>query len=412
MVMANAADIKGPVALGPDGWRDTGGAMTFGAVVVGGGIIGCTHGFYLARRGLRVAVLDKGAVGGGTTAHNFSWVNASCKTANAPYHRLNALGVSMYDDLARQFGTAPIGLNPIGSLGIARVGEAATYGAMRKQAADLRALDYPARWLDHAALQALEPGLSLPDDAEALWSPSDKVLNASTFARFMAQQVRALGGEVFEHCAALELLADEGGSVTGVRSDKGEIQTSRVVVASGPDTPEVLSALTGYDGFASRFPVAKVPGLLVTTPPLPDNPVRHLAYTDDGGEFHFMPDFNGGLRIASDVVDGQIIEDRSPAHLRDLAVGLLERMQGYLPGFGGAALVDDCQIAVGIRAYPEDGFSIAGALPGAQGLFVIATHSGVTLAPALGDLMAAAVAQGQVPEMLAPFGLDRLAGFG
>jgi glycine/D-amino acid oxidase-like deaminating enzyme len=407
MVMANAADIKGPVARG-----SRGAAMAYDAIVVGGGIIGATHAYYLARRGLSVALLDKGAVGGGTTAHNFSWVNASCKTANVPYHRLNALGVSMYEGLAQQFGAAPIGLNPIGSLGIARVGEATTYAAMRKQAADLRALDYPACWLDHAALQPLEPGLSLPDDAEALWSPSDKVLDARTFARFMAQQVRALGGEVFEHCAALELLADDGGCVTGVRSDQGEMRTSRVVVASGPDTPEVLSALTGYDGFAARFPVAKVPGVLVTTPPLPGHPVRHLNYTDDGGEFHFLPDFNGGLRIASDVTDGQIIEDRSPAHLRALAVGLLERMQEYLPDFGGAALVDDCQIAVGIRAYPDDGFSIAGALPGAQGLFVIATHSGVTLAPALGDLMAAAVAQGRAPEMLAPFGLDRLAGFG
>ena len=74
--------------------------------------------------------------------------------------------------------------------------------------------------------------------------------------------------------------------------------------------------------------------------------------------------------------------------------------------FGDASLIDDCHIPVSILAYPEDGFSIAWALPGAEGSYVNATHGGVTLAPVLGSLMAEVVVEGRVPEMLAPFGMD------
>ena len=64
--------------------------MKFDAVVVGGGIIGCTHAYFLSLKGLKVAVVEKAAVGGGTTARNFSWINATWKTADADYYRLSA----------------------------------------------------------------------------------------------------------------------------------------------------------------------------------------------------------------------------------------------------------------------------------------------------------------------------------
>ena len=50
-------------------------------------------------------------------------------------------------------------------------------------------------------------------------------------------------------------------------------------------------------------------------------------------------------------------------------------------------------------------------MPGSDGLFVIATHSGVTLSPAVGRLMAELVAEGRTPEALAPFALERFQGF-
>lgn len=386
--------------------------MTYDAIIIGGGIIGCTHAYYLTKRGLKVAVLERGRIGRGTTARNFSWINATWKTADVDYYRLNAASVEMYAELAAEFGADVLGLSPIGAIGVARKSDCENYRALRKQSEVLAQLGYDCVWLDTEQLRASEPNISFAEDAEGLLSSCDKTLNASHFTRFMVEKIKAAGGVVMENCAALEIEADDDGAVSGVLTDQGLLETTRVIVAVGPDTPQVLSDLTGYDGFAARFPVNKVPGLLVTTPPVEAGLVRHLNYTDLGGEFHFMPDFNGGLRLASDDTDGLIIDDQSPEHLRELVCGLLRRMQGFVPGFGGEALIDDCKLAVGVRAYPEDGYSIAGALPGSRGLYIIATHSGVTLAPALGSLMAGLVADGEVPDMLAPFGLERLPGFG
>ena len=386
--------------------------MTYDAVIVGGGIIGCTHAYYLSQRGLKVAVVEKDIIGGGTTSRNFGWVNGTSKTSDESYHRLNALGVQMYEQLATEFGSTLIGLNPTGALGLVPASDPDGKRLAHKHLETLTEFGYPCRWIDAAELALLEPNLTFPADTGAVLSPTDKCLDAQAFARFMAEQVRTLGGTVMEHCAALELLADDDGKVTGVRTELGDLATPRLVVTTGPNTPEVLATLTGYEAFATRFPIGKVPGLLVTTPPVAAGLVRHLVYMDSPGEFHFFPDFNGGLRIGSDLADGQIIDDQSPENLRRLALGLLRQMQVFAPDFAGEACIDDCTLSVGIRAYPEDGHSIAGAMPGAEGLYLIATHSGVTLAPILGKLMADLVLSGTIPDALAPFGLDRLSGFG
>lgn len=387
----------------------------FDVIVVGGGIVGVTHAYYLGLKGQRVALLERGSIGTGTTARNFSWINATSKISNEAYHRLNALGVEMYDVLAAEFGAEVIGLNATGALGLVSRSEIANYRALRADAEALTALRYPVEWLDRAGIDAMEPSLSLSDDAEGLLTPSDKSLDAKRFSRFLAERVTAQGGVVFENCAALELLTDDDGETTGILCETGTLTAQSIVIAAGPDTPDVLSALTGYDGFASRFPVNKVPGLLVTTPCLAKPILSSLVYTESGGEFHFFPDFNGGLRIASDVSDGLIVDDQTPENLENVALGLLARMETFLPGFTGGMshreYVRACKLEIGVRAYPADGLSIAGALPGAVGLYVIATHSGITLAPALGHLMAELVVNGDVPAMLAPFELERLPGF-
>ncbi len=386
--------------------------VVFDALVVGGGIVGATTAYYLSLKGQRVGIVEKNQLGQGTTARNFSWINGTSKTSNEAYHRLNALGVQMYGYLAGEFGAETMGLNPVGSLGYAPRSDAVAFNALKEQEKALLALDYPCQWVDTGVLRDLEPNMSFSDECEGLLAEVDKSLDATKFTRLMADQVVARGGAVFENCAARELMADDDGVVSGIVSDQGELAANAVIVAAGPDTPAVLAGLTGFDGFASRFPVLKVPGLLVTTPPTPEGLVRHLVYTDTGGEFHVFPDFSGGLRISSDDADGAIIDDQSEEKLRTLAIGLLKRMNALLPDFPGEELIDDCNLSVGIRAYPEDGLSIAGALPGADGLYVIATHSGITLAPALGKLMAELVVSGQCPDALKPFGLERLAGFG
>lgn len=254
--------------------------------------------------------------------------------------------------------------------------------------------------------------MALPDDMEGLYALGDACLDAPFFARFVAEQVRQLGSGVFETREARSLEMTDEGRITGVVTDDGTLATERVLVTAGPGTPEVLSALTGYDGFASRFPMNRVPGLLVVTPSTaPRRLVRRVIYMAGGDEFHVLPMPDGGLKLGANDTDGLAEGDPNPERLRDGARKLLERAARLLPAFPGVACLDQCRLGVGVRPYPQDGKTLAGPLPGSEGLFVIATHSGVTLAPAVGRLMAELVAEGRTPDALEPFALDRFQAF-
>jgi glycine/D-amino acid oxidase-like deaminating enzyme len=387
--------------------------MAYDVIIVGGGIIGCTSAFYLARKGMKVAVLEKDRLSSGTSGNSFGWINGTSKVSDGAYHRLNALGLATYGELAAEFGQQPLGVNPTGALAPVRKSDGSVYMAMREQARLLERFGYPSVWVGLEELKALEPHVTFPDDAEALYTPNDTCLDVPRFTRFMADQLRTLGGTVLEHCRARELEATDDGVVTGVVTDQGRLESGRVLIATGPDTPEVLSELTGYDGFASRFPMQRVPGLLLTTPPTsPPDLVRHVIYSAIGEDVHIRPEPDGGLRIGSDDIDGMIAGDQSPEHLRHAALKLLERAKKLVPEFVGGDCLDDCGLGVGVRAYPKDGKSLAGPMPGSDGLYLIATHSGITLAPALGSLMAGVIVDGHMSDALKPFSLERIEGFG
>ena len=65
-------------------------------------------------------------------------------------------------------------------------------------------------------------------------------------------------------------------------------------------------------------------------------------------------------------------EGASPERMREAAAKLMRRAKALIPGFVGEVCLDDCELAIGIRAYPQDGKTLAGALPGAEGLYLVA----------------------------------------
>ncbi len=385
--------------------------MAHDIVIVGGGIIGSACAFFMARAGLDVALVDQGPLAGGTTANSFAWANASSKTTDRDYHALNMAGVAGYRALEQEFGTGAIGLNATGALYLATPDDAAGLRDLDRQQAALDGFGQPVERLDAAALAAQEPGLTLAAGTTALLAPGDLCVNAPHFARFMAARAADLGALIRENARSFELLLDDAGTIGGVRTADGPIAAPAVLLATGPDTPQTLAALTGFDGFATRFPLRRAPGLLLTTPPLaPAELPRHVINTSLSREFHLLPEFNGGVKLGSDDVDGMIVQDRAPDTLRRAGQKLLERGGELMPALARVD-VTDCQLGVGIRPMPEDGKTIFGAVPGADGLYLIATHSGVTLAPVLGRAMVALMTGKPMQPDMGGYWLGRFPGF-
>ena len=385
-------------------------AMTQDTIIIGGGIIGCSIAHALTRAGLRVTLLEQGALATGTTGNSFAWANASSKTTNAAYHQLNAAGVAGYRALIADCGADQLGIQQTGALQVVARTDEAGFRAMQDDFAALTRFGYPCDWLDGPALRAVTPALSLPPDAEALLLPADMVIDAPRVARTLAETARNAGADIREGCAALALIADDDGTVLGVETGDGPVHAPRVILAAGVDTGPLLAQLTGFDGFATRFPLRQVPGLLLTTPPLDPNPLAHVIYGSTTDELHLLPAPGGGIRIGSDDVDGVIWEDRSPEAMTRGGAALIDRAAQLIPNLKTRVVLEDCRLQIGVRPYPEDGLTIAGPLPGSDGLIVVATHSGITLAPVIAAHMVDLVKTGVAPG-LTDYTLSRFPGF-
>ena len=396
----------------------------FDAIVAGAGIVGAGAAFALARANARVALLDPNPAaaspGGdrrmegveGTSRASFAWINATAKTDREDYHRLNAHGVEHYRTLAREFGEARLGLHPTGMIAWARPGDEGRRRALRGQVERLREWSYPVTPLDTDGLRALEPHTALPDGAEGFLAYGDAWLDAPRAVGFFCEEVRRRGGAVVAGARGRVsgLLRDEGGAVRGVEAGGGRLTAPVVVAALGPDTEALLRAWLGPGEVGNRPFLVRRPGLLVDAPATgPFRLVRHVVYTGDNA-LHLRPAPSGGLRIGSEDADP---EREAPDDMEARAVALLARARALVPGLGGDApletFVRECTVRVGVRPVPVDDRAIVGPVPGVRGLYVIATHSGVTLGPYLGRLAAEELVGGEMPGPLAPFRFDRFA---
>ena len=89
----------------------------------------------------------------------------------------------------------------------------------------------------------------------------------------------------------------------------------------------------------------------------------------------------------------------------DLAVEVLKRIQIKLCDVPKLSL---SEVNVGMRPVPLDGFPVIGEVPSVMGVFAAIMHSGVTLGPLVGQLLAAEVLQGANCKLLQSFRPKRL----
>jgi glycine/D-amino acid oxidase-like deaminating enzyme len=358
-------------------------------VVVGAGIVGAATAWRLAEAGARVLVLEGGTVAGGATGNSFSWLNAVSKEPEA-YHRLNALGMAEYEAVGRALGEE-----------VRRGGGCLewvdTEDGMRRLAervARLRARGYAVRWLNPQEVAELEPGVVLGSAAAAAYYERDTWVDAPTVTRALIARARALGAEVRERAPVTALHA-KGARVEAVSAGGARIEAGAVVICAGTGTP----ALTQMLGFS--LPLARRPGLLAVTTPVPAGTLGRVIYAPG---VHARPDVSGGLRLGAEDVDAFTREDTPREPPPGVAGVLVARLYAALR-VPPATRVQ--RVYVGVRPVPVDGVSVVGRLPGWENAYVAVTHSGVTLGPLLGRLLAQEVTTGRPDPLLAPFRPDR-----
>jgi 4-methylaminobutanoate oxidase (formaldehyde-forming) len=197
-------------------------------VIVGGGVIGSSVAYHLARIGVTdVLLLERFRVASGTSWHAAGLV--ARVRASHPMTELSNYGVDLYRGLADETGV-DVHLRPTGSLTLAenegRVRE------LRYTAAIARHHGIEARWLEPDEVPEVWPLASSEGLPGALLQPGDATVNPGHAALAFAKGAHDRGVTIREDVRVEEILLD-GGRVTGVRTARGDVQAETVVLACG-----------------------------------------------------------------------------------------------------------------------------------------------------------------------------------
>jgi glycine/D-amino acid oxidase-like deaminating enzyme len=349
-------------------------------VVVGAGIVGTCISLRLAQRGADVTLIDERGPGEGTSGTSFAWLDASHPSLE-PYVGLNIAGLEAWRRLGQGLGD-PEWLRLTGTITWETDREAAD--ALTEHAAALRELGHPSVELSPDQLTELEPDLVVDDGVEAiLMHPTEGFLWARPAIAELLARGRAAGLSVRTGSVA-SFACPDGERVTGVVLSSGEtVPADRVITCVGRWTEQLLGTadvavpLTG----AEPAPSPAV-GLLVLTTAVPAR-LRTVVFANG---LMMRPDGAGRLLLHGDEQDTRVRADTGVIPPPDEAHELVELARARLRGAQHAAVES---ATIGIRALPVDRVPVVG--PVREGLYVVVTHSGMTLAPALGEIVAAEI---------------------
>ena len=358
-------------------------------LIIGAGIVGASVAYALGQKGVRVTVLEAQRPAAGTTCSSFAWPNANDKLPRE-YFSLNAAGLAEHHRLSTDLGGD--WFHPTGNLEVVTDPDRQSY--QRQKVTRLCAWGYRAELVSEARARELVPDLDPPPSASYAFFPDEGWVAAPVLTRRLLESAQASGAEMRFPARVTGLVA-RSGQVTGVIVDGENVPADLVIDCSGPATATLLEPL----GVAVER--RRSPGLLVVTEPMP----TCLSRVVHAPGVHLRPDGAGRVLIGSEDVDATLHEPMDITIDSSECQELLRRAQAILPVLAGARIEG---IRLGWRPMPADGLSAVGSIQGLGGYYLVFTHSGVTLGPLLGKLVAEEVLTGQPRSELAPFRPDRL----
>jgi glycine/D-amino acid oxidase-like deaminating enzyme len=349
-------------------------------VIIGAGAVGALCALEAAERGLRVLVLDSGDPCRGTSGATFSWAAAHSKEPIA-YHRFSHAAIRLHPGLSERLGV-DLEWRPCFSL----YAELDPEGYAQRKAATTAKIDagFGLRWLEGDRARALVPQLT-PGVLGASLCEGEGTLNAFRLVLGALHAAQQRGAVVRVRTPVIAIERD-GRGVRGVRTATERVACRRVVLAAGHGGGALLETL----GLA--LPLQRVKGELLVTEPW------HERLPGVVADVQQTPSGNLLLGVTWEPERHDLCS--SARNLRATA----QRACRVLPFLEQVRVI---RSFVGVRPVPHDMVSYLGPTRHAPGLIVALTHSGITLAPLLGEVVADAI-EGRVhPAWHVSFSPDR-----
>ena len=197
-------------------------------VIVGGGVIGSSTAYHLTRLGWTdVLLLEQGSLSGGTTWHAAGLVGQL--RASESGTRLVQYSGELYARLEEETGLSA-GYKQCGGVIVARTEDRMTQ--LRRTAATADAFGLECALLTPDEALARWPVMRVDDLVGGIWLPGDGKANPTDLTQALAKAARRGGARIVERVRVTDVLTKHG-TVTGVRTDRGDVEAEVVVNCSG-----------------------------------------------------------------------------------------------------------------------------------------------------------------------------------
>ncbi len=373
------------------------GASTGGAsaddcdvAVIGGGVVGLSVAYGLARAGHAVVILDEGDVAHRASRGNFALVWVQGKGVGMPDYARWTLASAM------AWPTFAAGIEEI-------TGHRLSYERRGGFAACLDENELETRWrdiqrlhnlapdcaaverMDHSAMARMLPGLGR-DVVGGTFCVHDGHVNSLRFFGALHAAVLALGA-AYRPNAAVESIssAPDGFRILGAA---GELRARKVVLAAGLGNAR-LAPMVGLSA-----PVRPQRGQVIVTEklaPFLHHPLSTIRQTDEGGVM---------------IGDSKEEVGFDDATRHDVLAGIARRAARVFPALAHAQVVRSWGA---LRVMSPDGYPVYDRSLTYPGAWLVTCHSGVTLAAAHAGRIAAAIAADEALSELVPFSARRFA---
>ncbi|MEO8133456.1 MAG: FAD-dependent oxidoreductase [Betaproteobacteria bacterium] len=371
-------------------------------VVIGGGIVGCSVAYHLAKLGKKdVVLLERNKLTSGSTWHAAGLVGQLRTSANIT--QLLKYSVELYDALERETGQAT-GWKMNGGLRLACNAERLT--EIRRQATTAHSFGLDMHLLSPAEARDLWPVMDIADVVGAAFLPTDGQVNPSDLALALAKGARMRGVRIIEDCPVTAINADRprpgvssngrdahadrprlDGSphnrVTGVVTETGTI-TADIVVNCGGQWARAIGALAGVN-----VPLVSVQHQYLITEPIA-GVARSLPTLRDPDRLIYFKEEVGGLVMGGyepnplpwaqqGIPDGfhfQLLDDNW-----DHFEPLMEQAIARVPALANAGIK---QLINGPESFTPDGNWMIGEAPELKNFYVGAGFNAFGIASAGG----------------------------
>ncbi len=362
-------------------------------VIIGGGVMGTSTAYHLAKRGFQdVVLVEKKQVASGSTGLSAGGIRLQFSLeANI---RMSMESLQVFERFAEEF-EAEIDFRQHGYLFLAT--EPGDWAEFQANVVIQQRMGVPVRLLSPAEIGELAPYLYVDDVVGGTFCPRDGYADPYSVAMGFAKQARRMGVRIREETEALDIKVRQG-KVRAVVTNQGEIATPVVVNVAGPWAAQV------GDMAGLELPVLPYRRQVFVTAPFDELPKQTPLIIDFAPSFYLRRE---GASILMGMTDHEEPSSFNTNFDLEFLVKVAEKASHRVPVLDRA---DFMRGWGGLYAITPDNNPVIGQdIGGVQGFYCAVGFSGhgFQQSPAVGRILADLITSGQTDFDLGPFQLER-----